>query len=160
RGTGATADSRAGFLVAMDDYAKRIPWPLGAELATVSGWMAVSGAAFSSAMGRQGKGSTNALMAAFNIDLGAWIPNPWLVRRGVTHFPYIRLPYLAKEILGTYDYDDENVFVSDGGQWENLGLVELFRRQCRTIVCIDASGDKPGTFHTLAEAISLAAAAL
>jgi hypothetical protein len=46
--------------------------------------------------------------------------------------------------------------VTDGGHWENLGLVELVRRRCETIVCIDASGDKPGAFGTLQEAITLA----
>ena len=51
---------------------------------------------------------------------------------------------------------DEYVFVADGGQWENLGLVELLRRRCRTIVCVDASGDTPGTFRTLLQAIDLA----
>ena len=48
------------------------------------------------------------------------------------------------------------MFVADGGQWENLGLVELLRRRCQTIVCIDASGDTPGTFRTLLQAIDLA----
>jgi hypothetical protein len=155
-----SVSSSAGDLVDVDVYVHNVPERYRAELATVSGWMALSGAAFSSAMGRQGKGSTNALMAAFNIDLGAWIPNPWLVHCGARDFPRIRLGYLAKEILGIYDYDDQNVFVSDGGQWENLGLVELLRRRCKTIVCVDASGDTPGTFTTLSQALALASAAL
>jgi hypothetical protein len=68
---------------------------------------------------------------------------------------------MAKEILGVYDKEgDEYVFVADGGQWENLGLVELLRRQCRTIVCIDASGDQVGSFRTLHQAIDLAATEL
>ena len=92
-----------------------------------------------------------------NIDLGAWLPNPRLVAQGYRGFPRVRLPYIAKEILGVYDeHGDEFVFVADGGQWENLGLVELLRRRCRTIICIDASGDTPGTFRTLLQAIDLA----
>ena len=45
---------------------------------------------------------------------------------------------------------------ADGGQWENLGLVELLRRHCNPIICIDASGDTPDTFATLRQAIDLA----
>ena len=52
------------------------------------------------------------------------------------------------------------MFVADGGQWENLGLVELLRRRCQTIVCVDASGDTPGSFRTLLQAIDLAATEL
>ena len=45
---------------------------------------------------------------------------------------------------------------TDGGHWENLGLVELLRHRCRTVVCIDASGDAPPWAATLSEAITLA----
>ena len=45
---------------------------------------------------------------------------------------------------------------TDGGHWENLGLVELLRHRCRTVYCIDASGDSPPFATTLAEAITLA----
>ena len=149
--------SAHGVTIPTSAYLATVPEPFRSELETVSGWMAVSGAAFSSAMGRSGMGSTNALMAAFNIDLGAWMPNPVLVAAGYRGFGRIHLDYLVKEIFGMYDPADENVFVSDGGQWENLGLVELFRRGCTNIVCIDASGDSAGTFTTLWQAIGLAA---
>jgi hypothetical protein len=123
----------------------------------VSSWIATSGAAFASAMGRLSKGSTNALMAALNIDLGIWLPNPRLVRdRDDVRFPRVRLGYLFKEILGWYDPSDRYVFVADGGHWENLGLVELLRRRCSTIICLDASGDAIGTFATLHQAVELA----
>ena len=45
---------------------------------------------------------------------------------------------------------------TDGGHWENLGLVELLRHRCRTVYCLDASGDSPPFATTLAEAITLA----
>ena len=63
---------------------------------------------------------------------------------------------MANEILGVYDDYEEYVFVADGGQWENLGLVELLRRRAETIVCVDASGDSLGSFRTLFQAIDLA----
>jgi hypothetical protein len=43
----------------------------------------------------------------------------------------------------------------NGGHYENLGLVELLRRRCRVIYCVDASGDT-SLAQTLAQAASLA----
>jgi len=136
-------------------YVARIPDHLAVERC-VSSWMATSGAAFASAMGRMSKGSTNALMAALNIDLGIWLPTPRLVGDPNATFPKVRFGYLFKEILGWYDPFDRYVFVADGGHWENLGLVELLRRRTATILCIDASGDQAGAFTTLRQAIELA----
>jgi hypothetical protein len=107
-------------------------------------------------MGRLSKGSTNALMAALNVDLGIWLPNPRLTSNPATRFPKVRYGYLFKEILGWYDETDRYVFVADGGHWENLGLVELLRRRCETIICLDASGDQIGKFTTLRQAVELA----
>jgi len=66
-----------------------------------------------------------------------------------------RLPYFARELLGNYSPDDRFVYVSDGGHYDNLGLLELLRRRCRTIYCVDASGDG-AVARTLAEAATLA----
>jgi hypothetical protein len=142
-------------VVATDQYLAALPRDLAVER-SVSSWIATSGAAFASAMGRLSQGSTNALMAATNLDLGIWLPNPRVVTDPHTRFPRVRLGYLFKEILGWYDPADRYVFVADGGHWENLGLVELLRRRCRTILCLDASGDTAGAFTTLRQAVELA----
>lgn len=52
-----------------------------------------------------------------------------------------RFTYLLKEILGRYDPDSRLLYVTDGGQVDNLGLTELLARRCETIFCFDASGD-------------------
>jgi hypothetical protein len=129
---------------------------LQATLSGPGGWMAISGAAFASAMGRMSRGTTNAVLAGLGINLGVWLPSPAKILAGVTGFPRVRMGYYLKEIFGLYDRDDDHVFVADGGQWENLGLVELLRRNCKLVICIDASGDKPGTFQTLREAMAMA----
>lgn len=129
----------------------------------LSGWLATTGAAFSSAMGRSSLGSTNAFLAAVNADLGLWLPNPKIVQANARMddedvrrlFPRPRFAYVLKEILGWYNSDDRFVFVTDGGHWENLGLVELLRLRCDVIVCVDASGDPKGSFATLREALEL-----
>ncbi|HEX2057697.1 MAG TPA: hypothetical protein VHI71_04935 [Actinomycetota bacterium] len=139
--------------VPASDFVRRLRAP---HLGSVSASVAVSGAAFTSAMGRKSLGSTNALLAAMNVRLGVWMPNPRYAGAGPLKRP--RLGYLLKELFGVYDEDDPYVYVTDGGHFENLGLVELIRRRTKWIFCVDASGDRAGSFGALEEAIVLARA--
>ena len=137
--------------------------------------VAVSGAAFSPAMGNMNMGPIGGLFAVLNLRLGLWIPNPLSVfteaERG--HPPASAAPpasappeepswegtpgwpYLLKEVFGRYRYDDPFVYTTDGGHWENLGLVELVRHGCREIVVLSAAGDSVDFFPTLGDAIAL-----
>ena len=54
--------------------------------------------------------------------------------------PRPRPRYLLKELLGWNSVNDKYLYVTDGGHYENLGLVELLRRGCTKIYCLDASG--------------------
>jgi hypothetical protein len=125
------------------------------------GAIAICGAAFGSAMGRQSMGTLNSVFAITNARLGVWLPNPRDVES--EDFPPGRfwqsrrdLRYWIHEIFGRYSPRGRFVLVSDGGHYENLGLVELFRRRCMNIVCVDASGDASGALTTVAQAIRLA----
>ncbi|MCB1001899.1 MAG: hypothetical protein KDB40_21585 [Acidimicrobiales bacterium] len=125
----------------------------------VSRAMALSGAAFASAMGRQALGTTNSLLVALDLRLGTWVPNPrfahWFADPHTS--PRVHLGYLLKELFNRYDPErDAFVYVADGGHRENLGLVELLRERPDVVFCVDASGDRPQSFRTLAEAIELA----
>lgn len=136
--------------------------------ASVIAAAAMSGAAFNSAMGRHSKGSTDSLLAVLNLRLGVWLPNPRFtsVRADVeTAFTRPGLRYLFHEVVGHFDMSDPFIHVSDGGHWENLGLVEALRQRHRHIVVVDASGDhfetatgsSPGKgLGTLYEAVDLA----
>jgi hypothetical protein len=126
--------------------------------------MAVSGAAIASAMGRHAS-AVQRLLALSNVRLGTWLPNPaFLAAIGrpkagwrTPRLPNARrLPYQLREIVGAYPAEGRMLLCTDGGHWENLGLVELLRHRCRTVFCIDASGDSPPFATTLAEAITLA----
>ena len=64
--------------------------------------------------------------------------------------------YFYRELLGRHPIDASLVQVTDGGHYENLGLVEALRRRCRLIFCIDGSGDPPPLLCGLADAIRLA----
>ncbi len=126
---------------------------------TVSRSMALTGAAFASAMGRQSFGSTNSLLAAVNFRLGMWVPNPrhadWFADPATS--PRVHLGYFAKELFNRYDPQrDAFVYVADGGHRENLGLVEQLRERPTEMIVLDASGDVPGGFGTLKQAIELA----
>jgi hypothetical protein len=48
------------------------------------------------------------------------------------------------------------MYVTDGGHYDNLGLVEALRRGARRIVVLDASGDKANTWFTLGGSMALA----
>ena len=81
----------------------------------------------------------NALLALANIRLGMWMPNPRYIPADMPlpakpGYPRRRLGYLVKEMLQVYDPDDLYVYITDGGHWENLGVIELIRRQCAEIV--------------------------
>lgn len=124
--------------------------------------MAISGAAFSPSMGRMTRAQWRYLMAVANLRLGVWIPNPRrvhdsLVKRFRSLFPLRPRPhYFVREMLGINDIDAPFIYVTDGGHYDNLGLVELLRRRCKWIWCVDASGDAIDTFSTLGGAIDLA----
>jgi hypothetical protein len=131
---------------------------------TVQSAMAISGAAFASAMGAQAR-AFQTFFALSNARLGSWLPNPAaLTEQWQSDAPWElppppairRLPYLLREVLGRYPMDDRLLLVTDGGHYENLGLVELLRQGVRTAICIDASGDTPPFATTLAQAIALA----
>ena len=70
----------------------------------------------------------------------------------VRHRP--RPTYLWREIFGRNRLEGKFLYVTDGGHYENLGLVELLRRGCRTIYCFDAGGGT--TSGALGDAIALA----
>ena len=133
---------------------------------TVEAAVAVSGAAVASAMGRASRWY-GTVLAVTGVRLGTWLPNPHFVARWdaareedfwqLPGIPRIRrLTYLLREIFGIHQYTDRLLQITDGGHYENLGLVELLRRRCTEIYCIDASGDSPPTAGTLADAIALA----
>ena len=122
---------------------------------TIASLVATSGAAVSSAMGKQAAGAIGGLFAALNIRLGLWLPNPLSIEDG-TFKANPGWPYVLRELFGRFSWRHPFVYVTDGGHWENLGLVELMRRECRDIYVISAAGDGIDFFPTLGEALALA----
>jgi hypothetical protein len=123
-------------------------------------------------MGKFKIGPARALIALMNVRLGVWVPNPKYVaawrpgqpdtrdrpfRPGRVPYPLPRLGYLLKEAFGVHDPDDLYLYVTDGGHWENTGLVELLRdRNFSEVVCLDADAGDRDTVTQLANAVILA----
>lgn len=131
---------------------------------TVASAMAISGAAFSPAMGKTNLGPVGALLALANLRLGVWLPNPhrakdpakaekeWDWRR----FRRPHWVWYLRELTNKYKHNRRYLYVTDGGHWDNLGLVELLRRGCTEIYCISGAGDRSESFGTIGEAVALA----
>jgi hypothetical protein len=100
------------------------------------------------------------LLALANVRLGVWLPKPKSVDR-IRGGPTPGLSYLLlHEMLGMGGRKDSFAYVTDGGHYDNLGLLELLDRRCDWIWCIDASGDAIDTFSTLGGALAMAEAEL
>lgn len=145
-------------------FLKQLTEPRLSRDLTVEGAMAISGASFASAMGSRTR-FYELFLALSNARLGAWLPNPYFVALKLQHLddwtiPGLpgrrRLTYLAREIFGMHPSDGRLLLCTDGGHYDNLGLVELLRRRCKRIYCIDASCAVPPLNDDLAAAIALA----
>jgi hypothetical protein len=66
------------------------------------------------------------------------------------------LGMLWAEAAGHTSYRATWINVTDGGHYDNLGLVEALHRGAKNIVVFDASGDRPDTWYTFGGAMALA----
>ncbi|MHB8531102.1 MAG: patatin-like phospholipase family protein [Solirubrobacteraceae bacterium] len=121
---------------------------------TLPAAVAMSGAALSPSMGKMTRGPLRFLMALANVRLGVWVPNPRRIHSFEGRIqPKPRPSYLVRELFGMNPLNAPYLYVTDGGHYENLGLVELLRRGCTEIYCFDASNDD---FAAIGDALALA----
>jgi hypothetical protein len=118
--------------------------------------MAISGAAFSPNMGRATVKALTPTLALLNARLGYWMLNPREVSKrarpsliGDIVDGVKRSFFLLFEIFGQIDENSTNVYLTDGGNLENLGLYELLRRQCEVIIVVDSECDPTLDFPSL-----------
>jgi hypothetical protein len=124
---------------------------------TLAGAMSISGAAASPNMGYHSSSATAFLMTLFNLRLGAWLPNPLCWRNLGARDPTTRkrhalMPFL-RELVGSTADNTHEVYLSDGGHFENLGLYEMIRRRCKYIFVSDGGCDPKFDFTDLGNAI-------
>jgi hypothetical protein len=117
--------------------------------------IAISGAAVSPSMGYHSSPATAFLMTLFNVRLGAWLPNPAIASTAQLGRakPPNALYSLANELLSQTNDRRRDVYLSDGGHFENLGIYEMVRRRCRYILAVDAGADGDATFEDLGNAV-------
>jgi len=129
-------------------HAATQPLPLGRAVA-------ISGAAASPSMGYHSSPAVSALLTAFNVRLGWWLPNPRLRQEKLeldqwkSCGPNFLLYWLAIELFSLTSSNRRYVNISDGGHFENLGVYELIRRRCRLIIAVDAGADPDYQFEDL-----------
>ncbi|NMH26894.1 hypothetical protein G6047_02515 [Flavobacterium sp. SE-s28] len=114
--------------------------------------MAISGAAVSPNRGYHSSSATSFLLTLFNVRLGRWIGNPRKHSWQRSEPPF-GLVYLLKDLIGKSNIDDDYVYLSDGGHFDNMGLYELVRRRCHYIVLGDGEQDEDSICEGLANAI-------
>jgi hypothetical protein len=78
----------------------------------------------------------------------------WEAFRGVFKKPGIFS--LILEAFGSASVYDRFLYVTDGGHYDNLGLIEALRRRPDHIYVLDASNDPEDTFHALGQAMATA----
>ncbi|GIH21815.1 hypothetical protein Aph01nite_01250 [Acrocarpospora phusangensis] len=115
--------------------------------------VAASGAAVAPNMGRYTGRASRIALALMNLRLGLWLENPLVGRpgnrirdllpAGLADTWYAPGPLSTwREALGDLSVTHGHIFISDGGHWDNSGVVELLRRRCRTVFAVDASVDE------------------
>jgi hypothetical protein len=111
--------------------------------------MAISGAAMSPNSGFYTSTSLAFLLTVFNVRLGWWMGNPRNDTSWQRSGPRIGLVYLLYELFGWTNDRQQQVYLSDGGHFDNLGVYELVRRRCSLIIASDAEEDADYSFHGL-----------
>jgi predicted acylesterase/phospholipase RssA len=116
--------------------------------------MAISGAAISANMGSSTLKPLSPTLALLNIRLGYWVRNPRelaLPRTRRRKFLDLTNVFLAKfylplEMFNFLTERSRNIYLSDGGHIENLGIYQLLKRGCQLIIAIDAEADPTMSF--------------
>ncbi len=117
--------------------------------------IAISGAAASPNMGYHSSPLVTFLLALFNLRLGTWLGNPGTPGHAsyADECPRFTGAGILQEAFGMTTSSKPYVYLSDGGHFENLGLYEMVRRRCHTIVVSDGGADPDCAFEDLGNAI-------
>jgi hypothetical protein len=140
--------------------------PAQDDVLGIGEWIGVSGAAFSTGLGRQTTVGSSLLMALANVRLGRWWRSGNRLRERSQHRVTSRVralfktqAYLFDEMFGQfYGTRRRYHYLSDGGHFENTGIYELLRseRKVKLIVACDCGCDPDYEFEDLANLIRLA----
>lgn len=120
-------------------------------------WVAISGAAASSAMGRMTNLGYAIAFTFANVRLGYWWHAPGVCpdvprRQGLEGFVALHFAtfvYLLSEIACRYSRGYDRKYLTDGGHYENSGAYALIRRRVPLILVSDNGADPDYAFEDL-----------
>lgn len=127
-------------------------------------WVGVSGAAFSTGLGRASNLGLSLALGFANVRLGRWwpgVPRQDGGRDGFWRRCFTPQVYLIDELRSRFFGDHRQYqYLSDGGHFENTGVYELLNpdrnRDVRLIVLADCGCDPDYEFEDLANLVRLA----
>ena len=142
-------------LAQSDGYLTRRPEPM----VTLPTSVAATGAAITPSMGRHTRAGFRLAISLLNVRLGRTLPNAGDPTQRA-QVEALTAPARLKAKVGiARGYDDllaellgssgPNMYVSDGGHDDNLGLLTLLRARCATVWCVDATPDPQGLAREL-----------
>ena len=109
--------------------------------------MTTSGAAVDPDTAQTNNSALSFLMALLNFRLGFWTKAPKAAGKMFSHMPYW---LIAREMFGVGLSENNNdIHLTDGGHFENLGVYELIHRELPIIIAGDAGADPSSNFSDL-----------
>ena len=148
--------------------AQRVTPSNAPEAMSIGSWIGISGAAFSTGLGRGTSIGKSLLLGLANVRLGHWwfagvlaqsdeqrgllaVLMRWLARQFQTQ------AYLLAELLGRFSGRYAPYwYLSDGGHHENTAVYEALRRRVGIVICTDCGADPQYAWQDLANLIRLA----
>jgi 2,4-dienoyl-CoA reductase-like NADH-dependent reductase (Old Yellow Enzyme family) len=131
-------------------------------------WLAISGAAVSPGRGNETSLGTSLLLGIANLRVGHWWDSHiedgqregetilsvrgavWRLVKRLFRTQGLLLSELTGQFAGPWR---RYWYLSDAGNFDNLGVYELLRRRVPLIICVDASRDARGTLEGLANLV-------
>lgn len=141
------------------------------RIITVAQAIAISGAAIAPIQGRESSmEGLRPLFAIANVRLGVWLPNPfWAmepvlptrprrffgkVERALNRATSFRV--FKEAFSEQFSVNAPRVLVTDGGHYDNLGILEALALKPEHLIVLDGSGDAEDQFPTIGRAIATA----
>jgi hypothetical protein len=144
-----------GPLVEGEPVKKGPSWA-GTEL-KISYWIGISGAAFTTGLGRGTSLGKAILLSLVNVRLGWWWESGQKPDKAGDFTLWRNQAYLWRELKADFKgRDGSHWYLSDGGHFENTGVFELLRRKVGVVVCCDCGADPNYRFEDLANLMRLA----
>ncbi|WP_076999686.1 patatin-like phospholipase family protein [Variovorax sp. KK3] len=133
------------------------PLPIAASM-SVGRWMAISGAAVSSGMGRGTLGGLSALLTFAGVRLGYWWSYAERTAAATTKSPpFAKTKGLVDEIFGRFKgTTGQDWYLTDGGHFDNTAAYSLLAQRAEVIVLADCGADPDYRFEDLENLVRLA----